>query len=125
MINDQNKDNLTSLIIQCIIKIHSTLGPGFREVIYSRALIIELKKNNFHVESEKSVKIYYEEHHIGSHRIDLIVNNNVIIELKTVEALNPSHYAQLKSYMRASGINVGILVNFSGDKADFRRVDRR
>lgn len=125
MNSGNNLESLTSLIIKCIINVHSRLGPGFLEVIYKRALIIELKKNGLSVESEKSVKIYYDSIHIGTHRCDLIVEKEVIIELKTVEVLTAVHYLQIKSYMKAAGISTGILVNFSGDKADFRRLGRR
>lgn len=122
---DNSLEKLTSLIIQCIIKVHAALGSGFNEVIYRRALIIELKNNNIPVETEKSFKIYYENIHIGTHRLDLVIDSKVIIELKAVETLAAAHYLQLKSYMKTADINTGLLVNFSGDKADFRRINRK
>ena len=108
---------------KCIIKVHQTLGPGFLESIYRRALVYELRRNGMSVEEEKELTIYYEDHEVGRHRLDLVVVDQVVLELKTVEALNKAHYAQLRSYLKASGLKVGFLVNFAKEKADFRRVD--
>ena len=116
-------NNITEKIIHCIIQVHKTLGPGFMENIYNKALLIELKNNSLKTESEKDIKIFYNEIEIGSHRLDLLVDDSVIIELKTVEELSKAHYAQIKSYLHATGIKIGILVNFSKEKADYRRIE--
>src|SRR5688500_13084368 len=100
-------DALTKILIACIIKVHNTLGRGFLESIYKRALIIELQKNQFSVKTEKEIGVYYEGIEVGRHRLDLVVEDLVIIELKTVSTLTAAHYAQLRSYLRATGKTVG------------------
>jgi len=116
-------DKLTETIIQCIIKVHQTLGPGFKESVYRNALLIELRKNDLSTETEKEVVIYYEGQEVGRHRLDIKVEEKVVIELKTVEDLSKAHYAQVRSYLKATRLPVGILVNFASEKADFRRIE--
>ncbi len=116
-------DELSFKIIECIIRVHSTLGPGFLEKIYRNALAIELRKNGFEVELEKEIVVFYEGEEVGVHRLDILVEGKAIIETKTVEQLGKAHYAQVRSYLRATGLTLGILVNFAGVSADFRRVD--
>jgi GxxExxY protein len=113
---------LTEIIIKCIIQVHKILGPGFLENIYRKALLIELKKNDLKVENEKEIQIFYKNELIGNHRLDILVEKKVIIELKTVENLHKMHYAQIRSYLIATDLKIGILVNFSDNKADFRRI---
>jgi len=119
------QDQLTETIIECVIRVHKILGPGFLESIYRKALMIELKRHCLDVETEKEVVIYYEKQEIGRHRLDMLIQSKVIVELKTVEALSRAHYAQVRSYLKATNLTVAILVNFSSDKADFRRLERR
>lgn len=114
---------LTNQIIGCIVKVHRTLGPGFVEVIYRRALVIELRCCGLQVEVEKEVAVYYEGELVGTHRLDVVVNGAVVLELKAVSDLAAAHYEQLRSYLRASGTEVGMLVNFGKERSDFRRVD--
>jgi len=114
---------LTNQIIGCIVKVHRTLGPGFVEVIYRRALVIELRRCGLEVEVEKEVAVYYEGELVGTHRLDLLVNHVVVLELKAVSEFAAAHYEQLRSYLRASGLDVGLLVNFGKERSDFRRVD--
>ena len=116
-------DSLTERIIPCIIKVHQTLGPGFLESIYRNALIIELDRFGLRAKMEKAIPVYYEGTEVGRHRLDILVEDVVILELKTVEHLGKSHYAQIRSYLKASGLKVGMLVNFAKDRADFRRVE--
>jgi GxxExxY protein len=113
----------TDIIIQCIIKVHKELGPGFLESIYRNSLLIEISSVGLKIEKEKEVKILYKGHDVGIHRIDILVENTIIIELKTVESLSKAHYSQVRSYLKATGLNLGILVNFSKEKADFRRIE--
>lgn len=114
---------LTQQIIKAVIKVHQTLGPGFLERIYHNALVVELTRQEFTVESEKEISIYYEGELVGTHRLDLLVEGRVIIELKTIEELAGIHYAQLRSYLKATKLGVGLLVNLAKDKADYRRVE--
>src|SRR5438067_13560185 len=99
---DYQKDKLTETIIDCIIKVHQTLGPGFLEGIYRRALLIELRKRHLSVTTEQEVIIYYDAQEVGRHRLDLIVSGDRIIEIKTVEHLGKPHFAQARSYLRAT-----------------------
>ena len=116
-------DPLTSGIIEAVIKVHQSLGPGFVESIYHNALILELCRRGMAFDTEKRIPVYYEGQIVGTHRLDLVVEHEVIIETKTVTALNNAHYAQVRSYLRAANRKVGLLVNFSLEKADFRRIE--
>lgn len=117
-----NGNVLTHLIIESIIQVHRVLGPGFLEVIYQRALVLELRKRDIPVSTEVEVTIRYDGQSIGRHRLDIVVADEVIVELKTVEELSKAHYAQVRSYLRATGFPVALLVNFSKEKADYRRI---
>ncbi|MDY6932946.1 MAG: GxxExxY protein [Spirochaetota bacterium] len=120
---EYKEDKLTELIIKSVIKVHNTLGPGFLESIYTKALLIELNNCNITAENEKEVIISYQDEQIGCPRLDILVENRIIIELKTVENFSKSHYAQIRSYLKATGLKVGILVNFAKEGADFRRIE--
>jgi GxxExxY protein len=117
-------DPLTHRIIEAIIRVHNVLGPGFLEAVYHRALGIELAKQGIPFATEVEIDIDYEGHPVGRHRLDLIVADRVIVELKTVEDLSRAHYAQVRSYLKATGLPVALLVNFSKDRADYRRIER-
>ena len=117
--------NLTEIIIAGIIKVHQTLGPGFRERVYRRALTLELRHRGLQVQREKRVTIFYNNRKVGYHRLDLFVENRIIIELKTVDTLNKRHYAQLRSYLKSTQMKIGLLVNFAGELADYRRVETK
>ena len=117
--------NLTQSVIQCIIRVHQQLGPGFLESIYRKSLLIELNNNGLSATTEKEIPIFYETQEVGRHRLDLLVENKVIVELKTVEDLSKAHYAQVRSYLRASNLQVAILVNFAKERADFRRIESK
>ena len=114
---------LTETIIQSIIRVHQVLGPGFLESIYRKAMVIELRRRGLAVETEKEVLVFYEGEEVGRHCLDLLVERRVIVELKTVEELSRAHYAQVRSYLKATELSTGLLVNFADAKADFRRVD--
>lgn len=118
-----SESEITERIIQAVIKVHQVLGPGFLEQVYHNAISLELHRQGLTAESEKEVTIYYEGEVVGCHRLDLVVEDRVIVELKTVEELAGIHYAQLRSYLRATKMRVGLLVNLAKEKADFRRVE--
>ena len=109
-------------IMGAIFEVHKTLGPGFVESVYEKALIEELTKRAIKVETQKVIDVIYKGKKIGVHRLDLVVEGKVVIELKTVERFSTYHTAQLLSYLKASGHNLGILVSFSKSKVEFRRV---
>jgi len=106
-------NQLTHKIIAAAMKVHSTLGPGLLESAYNACLLHELRKQGLIVESQAGLPVVYDGEQIDlGYRIDLIVNDTVILEIKCVEAINPVHQAQLLSYMRLSGRHVGLLINF-------------
>ena len=114
--------DLTSLIIGAAMEVHNTLGPGFLENIYENALVVELSKHrNLNIQTQKSLAIEHKGEMIGKHVMDMIVENKVIIELKAVEKILPIHEAQIISYMTATKIPVGLLMNFGSKRLAFRR----
>jgi GxxExxY protein len=117
------KEELTEKIINACINVHKELGPGFLESIYHNALKIELEKLNLAFESEKEVKVKYLGVEVGVHRIDLLVEDEIVVELKTVEDLNKKYYAQVRSYLKAFNKEIGLLVNFADFTIDVRRVE--
>ena len=115
-------DELTGRVIRCILAVHNALGPGFLESAYRRAMVVELRKQRLAVEAEKEVPIYYDGIEIGRHRLDVLVEGQVIVELKCVDAFSKAHYAQVRSYLKATQLDIALLINFSQDRADFRRI---
>jgi GxxExxY protein len=103
---------LTYRIRSALFEVHKNLGPGFREETYRRALLLELRSKGVEFETEKEIAIVYQGNPIDIYRMDLVVAGVVIVELKAVDELRQRHEAQLISYLRASGLPVGLLVNF-------------
>jgi GxxExxY protein len=116
-------EDLANKIINACINVHKESGPGFLESIYHNALVTELKKQNIAFESEKEVRITYLGSEVGIHKLDLLVEGDVILEIKAVEDFNKRHYSQVRSYLKALNKQVGLLVNFSSYKLDVRRVE--
>ncbi|MGD9037760.1 MAG: GxxExxY protein [Syntrophobacterales bacterium] len=113
---------MSNQIIGAAIKVHKELGPGFLESIYEEALKVELSKNELDFASQMEVQIEYLGVPVGLHRLDLLVQNEVIVELKAVKELADIHFAQLRSYLKATGIKVGLLLNFSKPTLEVKRV---
>ena len=111
---------ITEKIIKAFYKVNNTLGFGFLEKVYENAMVIELRKNGFYVQQQKSINVHYEKKEVGNYFADLLVNDLVIIELKASESLCEEHEAQIINYLKATDIEVGLLLNF-GRKAEFRR----
>jgi GxxExxY protein len=116
-------DELIYRVIGCMIAVHKELGPGFEEHIYHRALELELAHHGIHFESEVEIELTYRGKHIGKQRLDLLVENRLVVELKAVEDLHKKHYAQVRSYLKAAGKPVGLLANLSDFQLDPRRVE--
>jgi GxxExxY protein len=107
-------NQITEKIIGCAIEVHKHLGPGLLESAYEECLVFELGKTGFKVERQKPVPVIYKEIKLDcGYRIDILVENSVIIELKSVDSLNPIHSAQILTYMRFSGKEIGLLINFN------------
>ena len=113
--------DLSYRIRGCVYTVFKTLGPGFLEGIYQKALEVELQKNQIPFESQKEINIHYDGVEIGSHKLDLVIEEKIILELKAVEEFHPSHEAQIISYLKASNLKLGFLINFGGRKANIKR----
>jgi GxxExxY protein len=113
---------LTDSIIKCAIEVHKTLGPGFMEGIYENALIYELRKNGLRVEQQKLVDVKYKGECVGEHRLDLLVEDTVIVENKTVTEFNDIHFAQILSYLKATEKKIALLLNFADTKLQVKRL---
>ena len=111
---------VTEQIIKAFYKVYNSLGFGFLEKVYENALVLELQKRGFRVEQQKRLHVYYEGLVIGEYFADLIVEELIILELKAAETLHPAHEAQLMNYLKATEIEVGLLLNF-GVKPEFKR----
>lgn len=120
MKNNYKHSEITEKIIKCFYKVYNTLGYGFLDKVYENALFIELKKNNLFVEKQKQIKVYYENIDVGKYFADLIVSENVIIELKASKGLCEEHEFQLINYLKATDIEIGMLLNF-GKTPQFKR----
>jgi len=120
---DENEVNaLTHKIIGCSMQVHSTLGNGFQEVIYQRALAIEFAFQGLDFAREMEMDLYYREQHIGTRRVDFFVAGKVMVELKAIEKLEDVHKAQAINYCEAYNIADGLLINFGAKSLDFKRV---
>ncbi len=113
---------LTDKIIKCAIDVHKTLGPGFLESIYENALIYELRQQGLKVEEQKLVSIPYKEVIVGEHRLNLLVEDSVIVENKTVKQFDEIHQAQILSYLKATDKRIGLLINFAKTKIEIKRM---
>jgi len=111
---------LTDKIIQAFYCVYNELGFGFLENVYQNALYFELQKKGFKVEPQKAIDVYYQTQIVGKYKADLIVNDLVILELKAVDYLVEEHNLQLINYLKATDIEVGLLLNF-GMKPEIRR----
>ncbi|MEP7322809.1 MAG: GxxExxY protein [Saprospiraceae bacterium] len=115
-------DALTHKIIGCAMRVHTTLGNGFQEVIYQRALAIEFKYEKISFVRELEMDIYYREEKIGRRRVDFFVEDKIMLELKAVEKLEGVHKAQAINYCEAYNIADGLLINFGNLSLEFKRV---
>jgi GxxExxY protein len=113
-------EELTGRVIKVYYKIYNALGYGFIESIYHNSMIIELVRAGIKVETEKLIAVHYESNVVGTFSADLVVEDKLILELKAKEVLNPAHEAQLINYLRATDIELGLLLNF-GKEPEFRR----
>jgi GxxExxY protein len=115
---------LTEAIIGAAMKVHRKLGPGFLESVYQKALAYELHKQGLRVECEKPIQVIYDGVAVGDFAADMLVEGSVMIEIKAAQALNPAHEVQLVNYLTATGVEIGLLLNFGADKLEFKRKHR-
>ncbi len=117
-----NSDRLTRPIIGAAIEVHRTLGPGFLESIYRNALLHELQLRGMATQCELGVEVGYKELVVGKHRLDLLVEGIVVVELKAVAGINAVHIAQILSYIRAVRMDTGLVINFGEDSLRWKRI---
>jgi GxxExxY protein len=113
---------LTSKIIGCAIEVHKILGNGFQEVIYQRALSIEMRLQGIDHQREIKMNIHYKNEMIGTRRVDFLIENIISVEIKAVIQLEDVHLAQAINYLEAYNIEVGLLINFGSKSLEFKRV---
>jgi GxxExxY protein len=114
--------DLTERIIGAAIEVHRRLGPGFLESIYENALVIELRKRGMCVEQQLRLIIKYDDIPVGVHRLDLLVEQTIVIEMKAIKDLEDVHFATVRSYLNAAGLRHGLLMNFNKVKLEVKRV---
>jgi len=115
-------EDLTDKIIGCAIEVHKKLGPGFIESIYENAFIIELQRKRLPFERQKEVVIQYDGDEVGKHRLDLIIADTIVVELKAIKSIEDIHFVIVKSYLKATGKEHGLLINFSKPVLEVKRV---
>jgi len=114
-------DDVTYAINGAVFEVNKILGPGFLEKVYENAMLVELSKRGIKAESQVPINVSCKDQQVGEYVADLFVEDKVIVELKTVNQLEKIHEAQLLNYLKATGINVGLLVNFRHEKAEIKR----
>ena len=113
-------DSITEIIIGAAFRVHNELGFGFLEKVYENALVIELNEQGMKVEQQKQLPVFYKGKNVGCYSADLLIEDKVVIELKSCKAIAEQHHAQLLNYLKASGIEVGLLINF-GKSVEVKR----
>jgi len=113
---------LTEQILGAAFKVHNALGCGFLEKVYENALFVELRRMNLTAEQQRLYKVHYEGAVVGEYVADLVVEGRVIVECKALGSLDGSHESQLLNYLKATGIRVGLLLNFGRPKLQFKRL---
>ena len=126
MIKEQYKySELTSKIIGCAIEVHKRLGNGFQEVIYQRALEIEMRIANLSFTREHEMPIFYRDEQIGTRRVDFLVDGVISVELKAITKLEDVHFAQGINYLEAYNLEIGLLINFGETSLNFKRLTNK
>ena len=115
-------DSLTELIISCAFKVSNVLGGGFLEKVYENALLIELVAAGLNVETQKPIQVRYKDQVIGEYFADMVIEDDIILELKATKAIENIHFAQCQNYLKATGKKLGLVINFGAEKVKIRRV---
>lgn len=121
-LNTEQINELSNKIIGYAIKIHKSLGPGFLEKIYAKALAYELERDKVKFTREKTIKIRYAGLLLGEHRLDFLIGDEIILETKAVYEINNFHLSQMLSYLKATNKKLGLILNFSRSKLEIKRV---
>lgn len=119
-----NIEEVIKTIIQCAYNVRIHLSAGFLESVYQKALLIELQEKGIHADTETPINVYYKNQIVGEFRADIMVEGEIIIELKSVQHLLPIHEAQLVNYLTATHKDHGLLINFGGERIEIKRKFR-
>lgn len=115
-------DSLTRLVISCAFKVSNTLGCGFLEKVYENSMALELSSAGLKTEFQKPITVYYQDKIVGEYTADLVVEDDILVELKAVKAIQDVHFAQCQNYLKATGLKLGLLINFGCPRVQVRRV---
>jgi GxxExxY protein len=115
-------DILSGQVIEAALSVHRELGPGFLESVYESALKVALRHRGIVYDPQREVTIFFEDEEVGTHRLDLVVENQLVVELKAIKALEEIHFAQVRSYLKATRLGVGLLLNFNSPKLVIKRI---
>ncbi len=120
--NSYKHSDLTGIIIGCAMKVHSTMGNGFQEVIYQKCLAITMEKQGLKFKRELEMEIYFEGINVGTRRVDFLVNDLIMVELKAISKLDDVHLAQALNYLEAYNLETGLLLNFGSKSLEIKRI---
>jgi GxxExxY protein len=115
-------EELSGRVLQAAVDVHRGLGPGFLESVYENAFAVALRHRGIRFERQRVVRIWFETQEVGAHRLDLLVDNRIVVEIKAIKALEDVHFAQPKSYLKATGLHVGLLLNFNAPILVAKRI---
>jgi GxxExxY protein len=121
---DLQYGEITEKIIGCAFEVINELGTGFLETVYEKALAIALQEKGFRVQCQHPLHVHFRQQIVGEFYADLVVEGKVIVELKAAKAIAPEHKAQIINYLKATGIEVGLLINFGNPKLEYKRFTR-
>ena len=119
---DYPESELTGKIIGCAMEVHNVLGSGFQEVVYQRALSVEMNLQSINFEREKEMPLQYKGHNIGTRRVDFFIEKKIMLEIKALSQIENVHLAQAINYLEAYGMEIGLLINFGNTNLQFKRV---
>ncbi len=117
-----NFEELSGRVLAAAVDVHKALGPGFLESIYQRAMEVALEHRHIVFERQKEIHVFFEGVDVGLHRLDLVIEQTLILELKSIKAFEDIHYSQLKSYLKAMGLHIGLLLNFNAPTLAIKRL---
>lgn len=114
--------DLSYQVMKAVFEVHNTLGPGFVESVYEEALAYELELHGIPLERQKTITVLYKGRVVGTHRLDLVVDGKIVLELKAISALSDVFKQQMLSYLKATGLKLGILINFGTPRVEYTRI---
>ena len=123
--NGLKHETITKIVIGCAFEVINELGAGFLESVYEKALVLALRQKGLSAQAQFPLKVFFRGECVGDFIADILVEQNVLVELKAVKALMPEHKAQIINYLNATGLEVGLLINFGTPRLEYKRFTRR